>query len=149
VIYFLFPRRVVSAIAGLEEAKNLAGKALRLIQIRLATPSLEKSRRSVNPIRRKRRSPIRVPKTRSTFHRHVQLSGDRRRDVRQEPRLFAPLESTIATQPQLQPALLRLSAMISQYRTRDSLPFGFRSRLIFAAAVLDESLLVRNILADL
>src|SRR4029077_11065013 len=30
---FLFPRRVVSAIAGLEEAKNLAGEILRLIQI--------------------------------------------------------------------------------------------------------------------
>jgi hypothetical protein len=27
------------------------------------------------------------------------------------------LESTVATQPQLQPALLRLSAMISQYFT--------------------------------
>jgi hypothetical protein len=31
-----------SAIAGLEEAKNLAGKVLRLIQIRLATLSFEK-----------------------------------------------------------------------------------------------------------
>ena len=41
--FFLsFPRRVVSAIAGLEEAKNLAGKVLRLIQIRLATLSVEK-----------------------------------------------------------------------------------------------------------
>jgi len=30
---FLFLRRVVSAIAGLEDAKNPAGKALRLIQI--------------------------------------------------------------------------------------------------------------------
>ena len=27
MIYFLFPRRVVSAIAGLEEAKNLAGES--------------------------------------------------------------------------------------------------------------------------
>jgi hypothetical protein len=34
-ISFLFPRRVVSAIAGLEEAKNPAGKVLRLIQILL------------------------------------------------------------------------------------------------------------------
>jgi hypothetical protein len=32
---FLFLRGVVFAIAGLEEAKNLAGKILRLIQIRL------------------------------------------------------------------------------------------------------------------
>ena len=36
IISFLFPRRVDSAIAGLEEAKNLAGKVLRLIQDRLS-----------------------------------------------------------------------------------------------------------------
>jgi hypothetical protein len=30
-------------VAGPEETKNLAGKALRLIQIRLAIPSLEKT----------------------------------------------------------------------------------------------------------
>jgi hypothetical protein len=30
---------------------------------------------------------------------------------------FRPLESIVETQPQLQPALLRLSAMISQYFT--------------------------------
>jgi len=44
--YFLsgFPRRIDSAIAGLEEAKNLAGKVLRLIQMRVATRMLEKSR---------------------------------------------------------------------------------------------------------
>jgi hypothetical protein len=35
---FLFLRGVVFAIAGLEEAKNLAGKILRLIQIRLMCP---------------------------------------------------------------------------------------------------------------
>jgi hypothetical protein len=40
---FFLPRRVVSAIAGLEEAKNLAGKVLRLIQIGLSTPSLAKT----------------------------------------------------------------------------------------------------------
>ena len=67
--FFLsFPRYVDSAIAGPEEAKNLAGKVLRLIQIRLATPSLEKSRQLVKTIRRKRRSPIPVPETPSTIH---------------------------------------------------------------------------------
>jgi hypothetical protein len=71
---FLFPRRVVSAIAGLEEAKNLAGKVPRLIQIFLRPPSFEKSRRSVNTIRRQRESPIRIPKARSTFHPHAQRS---------------------------------------------------------------------------
>jgi hypothetical protein len=34
------------------------------------------------------------------------------------PDPFAPLRPTAATQPKLQPALLRLSAMISQYFTR-------------------------------
>jgi hypothetical protein len=38
-----FPRPVCfSGVAGLEETKNLAGEVLRLIQIRLATPSFEK-----------------------------------------------------------------------------------------------------------
>jgi hypothetical protein len=41
-ISFLFPRRVDSAVAGLEEAKNPAGKVLRLIQIFLTPPSFEK-----------------------------------------------------------------------------------------------------------
>jgi hypothetical protein len=34
-ISFLFPRPVVSAIAGLQETKNPAGKFVRLIQILL------------------------------------------------------------------------------------------------------------------
>ena len=46
-------------IAGLEEAKNLAGESLRLIQIRLATPSLEKSRLLVKHNRPKREPPMR------------------------------------------------------------------------------------------
>jgi hypothetical protein len=43
-MFFLsFPRRVAFWVAGPEEAKNLGGaKGLRLIQIRLATSSLEK-----------------------------------------------------------------------------------------------------------
>jgi hypothetical protein len=42
---------------------------LRLIQIRLTTPSLEKIRQPVKPIRRKRESPIRVPQKRLAFIR--------------------------------------------------------------------------------
>ena len=38
-----FPRRVTFLDYGSEGAKNLAGDLLRLIQIRLATPSLEKA----------------------------------------------------------------------------------------------------------
>ena len=42
VLPFFFLAELDSAIAGLEEAKNLAGKLLRLIQIGLATPTLAK-----------------------------------------------------------------------------------------------------------
>ena len=41
-ISFLFPRRIDSAIAGLEEAKNLAGEVLRLIQIFLTPAEFSK-----------------------------------------------------------------------------------------------------------
>jgi hypothetical protein len=43
--YFLpwFPRSVDSAIAGLKEAKNLAGKVLRLIQDRLSDAEFGKN----------------------------------------------------------------------------------------------------------
>jgi hypothetical protein len=47
-ISFLSSRCIDSAIAGLEEAKNPAGELFRLIQIRLATPSLEKISPAVN-----------------------------------------------------------------------------------------------------
>jgi len=43
VLPFFPPLRLISAVAGPEEAKNLAGqKFVRLIQIRLATSSFEK-----------------------------------------------------------------------------------------------------------
>jgi hypothetical protein len=38
--------------------------------------------------------------------------------MRVSNQIVRPLESTVATQPQFEPALLRLSAMISQYLTR-------------------------------
>jgi hypothetical protein len=41
-------------------------------------------------------------------------------------KVVRPRESTVATQPQLQPALLRSSAMISQYFTRREEPFSYR-----------------------
>jgi hypothetical protein len=44
--------------------------------------------------------------------------GFRRRNARLPIQIVRPLESTPEPQPQLQPALLRLSAMISQYFTR-------------------------------
>jgi hypothetical protein len=65
---------------------------------------------------------FRVPETRSMFFLRALRNAFRGRDVRQRSRLFATLESADETQPQLHPALLRLSAMISQYRftPRDS-----------------------------
>src|SRR5438876_8821835 len=75
--YFLsgFPRRIDSAIAGLEEAKNLAGECLRLIQMRVATRRLEKSRQYVKSIRCKRASLIQPQQTQSVFHRRAQRNA--------------------------------------------------------------------------
>jgi hypothetical protein len=67
-------------------------------------------------------SPIQVPETPSAFHSRAQRNAFRRPDLRQQRRSVRPLESIAATQPQLHPALLRLSAMSSQYFTRS----GFR-----------------------
>jgi len=83
VLPFFSPAELILGSCGdPEEAKNLAGRVLRLIQIRLATPSLEKSRLLVyralvcqvssygpaigssdflNETHRKPGSPIRVP----------------------------------------------------------------------------------------
>jgi len=56
------------------------------------------------------KSPLQVQEKQSTFLRHAQRNAFRRRDARQQSRSIAE------TQPQLQPALLRFSAMISQLR---------------------------------
>src|SRR6266542_3991860 len=62
------------------------------------------------------RSPIRVPRTLSTFHPLGQRYAFRRRDVHLQSRSVLPLISIAEIQPQLQPALLRLSAISSQSR---------------------------------
>jgi len=81
---------LVSAMAGPEEAKNLGGEEiLRLIQIRLATPGLKKSRRSVKPIRCKREPAIHVPETQSAFHRRALRNAFRRPNVRLQSKSFA------------------------------------------------------------
>jgi len=77
----------------------------------------EQSDRLVKSIRDKPESPIPVPEMLSAFQPRAQRDAFRRRDVRLQSRSFAPLESIADTQPQLQPASLRLSAMISQYFT--------------------------------
>jgi hypothetical protein len=48
----LFPRDLIPPLAGLEEGEEPSGEnVLRLIQIRLVTPSLKKSRLRVKAIR--------------------------------------------------------------------------------------------------
>src|SRR5436190_12449653 len=72
VLPFFFPLCWIQLVAGPEGAKNLAGRGvLRLIQIRLATPSFEKPRWVVKTIRRKRESPIPIPQMPSTFHHYA------------------------------------------------------------------------------
>jgi transcriptional regulator with XRE-family HTH domain len=60
-------------------------------------------------------SPIPMPETQSAFHPHAQRNAFRRRRCASAIQIVRPLASTAETQPQLQPVLLRLSAMISQY----------------------------------
>jgi hypothetical protein len=60
------------------------GNVLRLIQIRLAEPSLDKLCQLVKPIRRQCEPPIRVRQTPSTFHPRAQRTAFRHRDVRQQ-----------------------------------------------------------------
>src|SRR6516165_4720858 len=62
-----------------------------------------------------RESPLPVPKTPSAFHPPGQRNAFSRCDERQQSGSFAPRNQWAETIPQLQPALLRLSAMISQY----------------------------------
>jgi hypothetical protein len=87
---FRFPAVLIVRFVGLEEAKNLAGKVLRLIQIGLATPSLEKSRQPVKTIRWKRGSPIPVAEKQAAFRPHKRRNAFRRPDARQQSRSFAP-----------------------------------------------------------
>jgi hypothetical protein len=67
---FFFPARGDSVDCGSGRDEESSGEnVLRLIQIRLTTSSLEKTRQFVKPIRRKPESPIRVPETQSAFIR--------------------------------------------------------------------------------
>jgi hypothetical protein len=52
--------------------------------------------------------PIRVPQTRSAFHPHAQRNAFRPPRCASAIQIVRPLESIAETQPQLQPALLRL-----------------------------------------
>jgi hypothetical protein len=63
-------------------------------------------------------SPFPIPQTQSAFHRHAQRNAFPSPRCASAIQIVRPLESTAETHPQLQPALLRLSAMISQHGNR-------------------------------
>jgi hypothetical protein len=91
---FFFPAALIELVAGLEEAKNLAGQKPLPDQIRFPDcQALKKSRLLVKTIRRKCESPIPVPKRTQLF---ISVSVcaynemlSRRRAARQQSRLFA------------------------------------------------------------
>jgi hypothetical protein len=58
---------------------------------------------------------IQVQQTPSAFHSLAQRNAFRRRGARLQQKIVLALESIAETQRQLQPPLLSLSAMISQY----------------------------------
>jgi hypothetical protein len=72
----------------------------------------------VNPVSRKPESPIQVPEKQSAFHPRAQRNAFRHRDVGLQSRSFARWNQSLRHSPQHPPALLRLSAIISQYFTR-------------------------------
>jgi hypothetical protein len=80
-------------------------------------------------------SPLRVPEKRSAFHQRVQRTAFRRRDVRRRQTLFALHGSRLRHNPQDQPALLRLSAIIFQYYTRFDSGLYFKARDPFSTGV--------------
>jgi hypothetical protein len=96
------------------------GEVLRRFQIRLATYSFEKSRQLVKNIRRKPESPLQVQETQSVSPRYERQTSFRCPDARRRRRLFVRENPTL-TRSSTPPALLRLSAMISQYFTRAEL----------------------------
>jgi len=70
------------------------------------------------------------------FHLHARRNAFHRRDARLQSRFICPLESIAETHPQLQPALLRLSAMISQDFTRRSTSsLGWQSLMVSAQSL--------------
>jgi hypothetical protein len=75
----------------------------------------EKSRQLVEAIRRKRQPLFPIPQTPSASHRYERQISFRRRGVQSTIQIVWPSASMAGTQPKLQPALLSLSAMISQY----------------------------------
>src|SRR5215510_2388618 len=115
--FFLSPRCVHFAIAGPEGAKNLAGKSPPLIRARFATLSLAK-------IRAASQANSQQPLIADSSSINAVSFSSARTSKRFPSRcasaiqVVRPSESKADTIPQLHPALLRLSAMVSQYFIR-------------------------------
>jgi len=86
----LVPPPVDSANRGSGRGEEPSGEILRLIRIRLATLSFEKSRPVVKQETRNPEPPIGVLQTRSTFHPLAQHNAYRRPGARQQSRSFIP-----------------------------------------------------------
>jgi len=115
VLSFFFPAELLLESAGPEEAKNLAGeKVLRLIQIHLTTVEFEKIPPACQDNSRQGWIAISISIDAVSFSsaRTTKRFPSR---CASATKIVCPLELIVETQPQLQPALLRLSAMISQY----------------------------------
>ena len=119
---FFVPAALILKVAGPEETKNLAGRnVLRLIRIRLTTSSLEK----ILPVCQDNSPPTQIADSSSRNAVNFSSACTTKRfpssRCASAIQIVRPLESIAETQPQLQPALLRLSAMISQYRFTHSI----------------------------
>src|SRR6266567_1815428 len=87
-------------------------------QIRLTTPSLGK----ITPASQAQLPQVRIADSNSTNAVSLSSACTTKRfpssRCASATKIVRPRESTVATQPQLQPALLRLSAIISEYVIR-------------------------------
>jgi hypothetical protein len=81
---FFFPATFILRLGSGGGKEPSGEKVLRLIQIRLAILSLEKTHLPVKHNRRKRESLIRTPETQSGFHPRAQRNAFRRRGERQQ-----------------------------------------------------------------
>jgi hypothetical protein len=123
VLPFSFPATLISAIRGSGRGEEPSGaNVLRLIQIRLIAPSLEK----ISAACQLESPPVQVADSSSTKAVSFSSACTTKRfpssRCASATKIVRRLKSTVATQPQLQPALLRLSAMIFQLFTRRMKP---------------------------
>jgi hypothetical protein len=135
-ILLSFPRSGDSAVCGSGRDEDLSGgNYLRLIQNPFSDGKSAKNLTCSSMQNRGLESPIQVRETQPAFHPPTRRNACHCRDVRQQSRFVRPVRSKADTQPQLCPALQRLSAMISQCFTR---AYGL-FRTVCGAALLTSS----------